>query len=245
MNAFINIGNKIYNGRFNAFYENITSKIIIETLEKNTPIFLDEWIKYGDYQKNLSDKFFLFYKEKGWNTTMLYSYGLRYHNNCKHFPQTLKALENFDNIVTVYYSTLEPGTQLNPHFGDTDATYRIHLGLNVPAGLPTCGIEVGGIKKEWVTGKTIIFNDAHLHTAWNLTLQSRTVLIVDVLKPEFTKKKWLILASVLGAMGIGRTLHPFNMIKKLSPKIISLLHIISTFIFLFVLLIQRQLRHFY
>lgn len=239
MKPFINIGNKKYNGRLDAFYENIPYSDLLITLTQNTAVFLNELKNFENFKHTQSEKFFLLYREKGWNTTMLYSYGFKYVNNCRNFPDTISLLQPYQNILTIYFSTLESGTVIKPHFGDTDATYRIHLGLDIPAPLPDCGIEVGGIQKSWETGKTLIFNDAHFHSAWNLSTRKRTVLIIDVIRPEFLKRKQYISAGVLGAMGIGRTLYPLRIMDKLPNQLLIFLHLCSTYIFFIFLLIQN------
>lgn len=240
---FINIGNQQYDDRKPAFYETIEYGNLIETLEKNVAVYLTEYNNYIEHQKQ-DPKFFLLYNETGWNTVMLYSYGLRYHKNCIQFTNTLKTLKPYNNIVTIYFSTLEPDTKLRPHFGDTDATYRIHLGLDIPAGLPECGIEVGNIQKEWQNGKTIIFNDAHFHTAWNLTDKKRTVLIVDIIKPEFTAKQWFIIPKILGAMGVGRVLFPLKLMNILPEFALKTLHFLATIAFMIFVAITKNVKVF-
>lgn len=241
MNPFINLGNQVYNGRLSPFYDSIPYSDLLDSLSKNTEVILNEWEQYELFKKKQADKFFLLYREKGWNTTMLYSYGLKYVNNCKKFPHTLSLLQPYQNIVTIYFSTLEPDTKIKAHFGDTDATYRVHLGLDIPASLPDCGIEVAGIQKEWSYGKTIIFNDAHFHTAWNFTTKNRTVLIIDIVRPEFINQKRKVCAGVLGAMGIGRTLYPFRILDKMPRTVLRWLHSCATAVFIVLLAIQHNI----
>ena len=42
MKPFINTGNRNYNGRLEAFYENIPYTDLLNTLTKNTAVFLNE-----------------------------------------------------------------------------------------------------------------------------------------------------------------------------------------------------------
>lgn len=243
MNAFINTGNKIYNGRLPAFYDNKVCQPLTNLLIKNTPLIIEEWESYLE-QKQHQKKLFFLYNETGWSTIMLYSYGLRYHKNCHYFSKTLDVLKPFEQIVTIYFSTLQPNTKLKPHYGDTDVTYRIHLGLDIPDGLPACGIEVGGVQNEWQTGKVFIFNDAHFHTAWNLTDKQRTVLIIDVIKPEFVKKKHLIISKILGAMSVGRIFGPIGLLDK-PTIIIKPFHCLANIVFIILLPFQRALKYLY
>ena len=242
-NPYINIGNQIYDNRAPAFYDTIDDNTLIKIVESNATTFFKEWQQYVQQQEKRT-KFFLLYKEKGWDTIMLYSYGLRYHKNCLHFPETLKLIAPFGNMVTLYFSTLNADTKIKPHYGDTDATYRIHLGLKIPAELPTCGIEVGGIQKSWIENKTLIFNDAHYHTAWNLSNENRTVLIIDILKPDYIQQKKWILPQILGALGMGR-LFFFLREVKLPKIVIKSLHFIATIIFKMFIPFQRALHIFY
>lgn len=242
---FINTGTLEYNGVYPPFYSSGVCKETVAILEANTDLFVDEWQTYVKKQTQAKKKFFLLYSETGWHTIMLYSYGMRYHKNCKNFTKTLAALKPIKGLATAYISTLQPGTRLRPHWGDTDATYRIHLGLDIPGRLPDCGIEVGGEQRAWQNGKTIIFNDAHFHTAWNLTDKPRTVLIIDIIKPELLSQKWKILPGVLGAMGVGRVLFPLGLAKILPGFAIKALHGIATAIFFCFLPIQKSLRIFY
>lgn len=240
---YINYSNQKYDNRQPNFYGKIEEEDLIKTLEENCSVFLKELTTYLEHQKQ-QKKFFILYNEEGWNTIMLHSYGLRYHKNCNHFKETLQLLKPYKNILTIYFSTLEPHVKITPHYGDTDATYRIHLGLKIPDNLPACGIEVGGVKKAWIQNGTIIFNDAHYHVAWNLTNEDRTVLIVDVLKPCYEKQKWYIVPGILGALGMSRIF--FFLRRYKIPKFITKpLHLLATIAFMIILPIQKSLRIFY
>ena len=98
-------------------------------------------------------------------------------------------------IGKVSISVLNPGTQVRPHFGPTNARVRLHLGIDVPEG---AGIKVGSrieryilnfvylhkaMKKHvgsWAEGRCIAFDDAFQHAVWHNGTRPRVVLIVDV-----------------------------------------------------------------
>jgi aspartyl/asparaginyl beta-hydroxylase (cupin superfamily) len=124
--------------------------------------------------------------------------------------------KDIPGLVSLSVSVLNAGTHVRPHNGDTDATYRIHIPIVIPAGLPECGIKVNAITKAWAENELIAFCDAHMHEAWNNSKQTRVVLIADVVRPELLSQhkiicskvlSWLLLQKVAGT-GIMRAM-PF------------------------------------
>ena len=72
-----------------------------------------------------------------------------------------------------------PAIASTPTRATTAPCTRTHLGLRIPAG--ECALRVGGETRRWESGKTLMFDDTHMHDAWNLTPEHRIVLIVDTL----------------------------------------------------------------
>lgn len=105
--------------------------------------------------------------------------------------------KDIPGLVSLSISVLKPGTHIKPHAGDTDATYRIHIPVIIPAGLPKCGIKVNGITKPWAEDKIITFCDAYMHEAWNMTNKTRVILIADVVRAEYLMQTRSICAGVL------------------------------------------------
>ena len=60
---------------------------------------------------------------------------------------------------------------------------RYHLGLLVPHAAHTCAIDVAGETRHWEAGKSLIFDDSYIHSAWNLSDEVRVVLFVDFARP--------------------------------------------------------------
>jgi aspartyl/asparaginyl beta-hydroxylase (cupin superfamily) len=77
----------------------------------------------------------------------------------------------------VGFSVLRPGTRIQPHEGYAGNFLRCHLALRVPSG--DCGLRIGGVRQHWHEGKMLIFDDRHLHEAWNMTGEDRVVLLLD------------------------------------------------------------------
>jgi len=111
-------------------------------------------------------------------------------------PKLSGYLNKMPGIVSVSFSRLAPNTIINEHRGDCNAVLRCHIGIEVPIGLPECGIRVGNEERSWEEGKWLFFNDAWKHSAWNKTDKRRIVLIIDVIRPEFLNKKRAICANI-------------------------------------------------
>ena len=140
-----------------------------------------------------------------WKTMGLYFWRFTMHANCRRCPETMRILKTIPGMTSCSLSILEPGANINPHQGDTDAITRCHLGLAIPAGLPDCGFQVGPDIRAWEPGKALPFCDAQTHTAWNHTQARRLIMIVDVIRPEFRPQQNWICAHVLASSVIQMT----------------------------------------
>jgi aspartyl/asparaginyl beta-hydroxylase (cupin superfamily) len=111
-------------------------------------------------------------------------------------PTLAKYLQQVPGLVSFSLSRLAANTTVEPHRGDTNAVMRCHLGIEVPAGLPDCGLQAGTEQQAWGEGKWLFFNDAFKHSAWNNTDKRRIVIIMDVIRPEFSSKERSICANI-------------------------------------------------
>ena len=91
-------------------------------------------------------------------------------------------------IGKVSVSILNPGTQVRPHFGPTNARVRLHLGIDVPEG---AGIKVGSrIERytqlrlfsvgSWAEGRTLAvgLKVAALHLMMHFSTPFGTMALV-------------------------------------------------------------------
>jgi aspartyl/asparaginyl beta-hydroxylase (cupin superfamily) len=135
-----------------------------------------------------------------WRTLGLMFWTLRVQENCRNFPKTLDILGAVPGLIAVSFNLLEGGTTIKPHYGNTNAIYRCHLGIEIPARAPQCAFRVGNDIRSWEEGKLLVFCDAHEHTAWNNTQKDRYVLVMDVIRPEFARRKLSISSRVLSGI---------------------------------------------
>jgi ornithine lipid ester-linked acyl 2-hydroxylase len=154
-------------------------------------------------------------KQGSWKTIALRTWEVELYKNQVQFPLCTSILKKYPEILSASFSMLEPHSSILPHCGDTNAIYRCHLGLEVPAGLPKCGIRVKDEEREWKNGEWLVFFDAYNHEAWNQTDKARYIMIVDVLRDEFQNRKRKVTSTVMTSLFLQRRIDKLNLSKKI------------------------------
>jgi aspartyl/asparaginyl beta-hydroxylase (cupin superfamily) len=182
-------------------FVNISSIAGVQDLERNYQIVLNELEEYLK-QNQLKTHFNTVMVEKSatWKVQGLRVWGLNNYKKQKHFKKTMALLNAIPNVTLISFNLLEPQSNIKPHFGDTNAIIRCHLGLKIPAAAPTCALKVKEEVRGWQEGKVLGFIDAYTHEAWNHTDEIRIILLFDILKPEFVKQKSKICATIRASL---------------------------------------------
>ena len=120
-----------------------------------------------------------------WKTFFLYAYGHKAEQNCARCPETTRLLGHVPGMKTAMFSILAAKKHIPEHRGPYKGVLRYHLGLIIPQPKANCRIRVGKDVRFWEEGKSLIFDDSHLHEAWNDSDSYRVVLFVDFLRPLF------------------------------------------------------------
>lgn len=183
---------------FEFLIETFSGKIVFDTpnriegaenLERNAQRILSEYLQIQN-QRHIPgiDEFFVEQSQlasnKSWKSFPLFIYGNEFLDNTALCPKTREVLLNIKGFRSAMFSILSAHKEIPPHRGPFKGLLRIHLGLVIPNdALNKCYIEVGGIKKHWEFGKTIMFDDTNIHAAYNQTNEDRVVLFIDVLRP--------------------------------------------------------------
>ncbi len=121
--------------------------------------------------------------EKAWKTFEFVFFGIKNLENCNKCPKTFELLKKIPELVTAQFSVLEPNTVIEPHKGYTRMVLRNHLALKVPSK-ELCKIKIEDEEHSWEEGIVITFDDSKTHEAWNLSNETRMVLMLDVANPE-------------------------------------------------------------
>jgi beta-hydroxylase len=122
-------------------------------------------------------------RDRRWKTFIFHIYGKRLRANCERCPQTARLLQTIPGMRTAFFSILMPNKEIPFHRGPYNGVLRYHLALKVPTPESSCGIVVGEEQAHWTEGRSLIFDDSHIHRAWNRSDQIRVVLFVDFCRP--------------------------------------------------------------
>ncbi|HKE45433.1 MAG TPA: aspartyl/asparaginyl beta-hydroxylase domain-containing protein [Steroidobacteraceae bacterium] len=117
------------------------------------------------------------------------------------FPKTLAALEAADIVRTEYgpvelfFSRLQPGAHIPPHFGAANNRITLHLPLIVPGDSE---IRVGRVRHAWREGELFAFDDSFEHEAWNRATEDRVVLIFEAHHPDLSATERAAMEHAIG-----------------------------------------------
>lgn len=201
---------------------------------------LDEFIKSGHKLWPYFDNDIVT-KENNWKTIPFYAWGVKFFKNCKKAPVTTKVLESIPGMVSASFNLLKEETDIVPHYGDTNAIVRCHLGLVIPTGLPDVGFKVCEEERGWTEGELLLFCDAHLHTAWNHSKEERYILLFDVIRPEFIKKKRRVSSKILASLFLQSLAQKMPFLKKLPIFLQFILFYTATFFAYFIVIFRNAL----
>ena len=187
--VYFYLSNEWYKGNMPTFYESENWELTT-FLKENYSKLKDEIVGfYSSRGDEMQSNFTPYnYSEKGWKTLNLYTYGLRYKENCKKFPILDSVVRQIPGLTMAQIAVLEPGVRIKAHLGDTNAIIRNHMGISIPGELPDLGLRVGQQEICWEEGEVFSFCIVHRHYAWNYTKSYRVALIVDVIHPDFEEK---------------------------------------------------------
>jgi aspartyl/asparaginyl beta-hydroxylase (cupin superfamily) len=161
----------------------------------------------------------------GWRSINFVTYRHWYRRNCARFPRTVAFLRTIPYLTSAFVNLLEPGASLPAHNGDTNATYRCHLGLIVPSeSVDACGLAVGGERTAWREGHAFAFNEAFSHFVWNRTDRDRVIMVVDVMRPAYRPRGIALCGDVLAAMALTGLETAVPPLRRLSARPRRLLH---------------------
>ncbi len=139
-----------------------------------------------------------------WSALHLFQQGEMVRENAQLCPKTMAILASLPQPripgagPNAMLSLLAPHTHIPSHTGVTNARLVCHLPLVVP---PNCWFRVGEERREWETGKVLLFDDTVEHEAMNGSDTLRVVLIFDIWHPDLTPIERAGVAAMVPAGG--------------------------------------------
>eukprot|EP00049_Salpingoeca_infusionum_P002064 m.53558 g.53558 ORF g.53558 m.53558 type:complete len:283 (+) comp11369_c0_seq2:348-1196(+) len=204
----------------------------VSHVEANWTVIRDELQAYLTKNNNSLIPYFgehLMSSKKCWRALGMRLWNIEHPYTPAEFPRTMEVFSKVPNLVSLSFSQLQPNSTIKPHFGDTNANFRCHLGIKIPASLPQCGFRVGPEEQSWQEGKVLMFCDAHLHTAFNNTNETRFIVNFDVMRPKFRHQTASVCAKAIAAIMTQKVWQAMPFVKAnptltwLTYKLLSLL----------------------
>ena len=124
----------------------------------------------------------------GWKTLVLMDRGIWDHTNANLFPRTAKAVRDSGAPVTeVFFASMQPHTDIQPHSDFTNFVVTCHLGLDIPeSGNNKCRLTIGDETRQWINGEVMLFDTSIRHRAINEADETRYILMLRVWHPDLT-----------------------------------------------------------
>jgi len=181
-----NYWNPPYKGDEPAFSD-LSGNPVVQAFEDNAAQFHKELLELlRSRSGSLIDHYASgMYDPGGWSTISLKTWGIDVPANLEACPAIHKFLLQHPQVLSFSVNQLKPGKTIKPHCGDTNAIWRCHAGLEIPAGLPECGFRVGEAQRPWVQYKVFGFCDAYEHEAWNHSTGNRLIICFDLIRETF------------------------------------------------------------
>lgn len=138
--------------------------------------------------------------DPSWGAFYFWKDGVSVESNAARCPATMAALALAPmpmipgRAPNALWSRLKPGTHIAPHFGMLNTRLICHLPIRTA---PVCTLRVGSETRTWEEGVPLIFDDSMQHEACNAGLETRTVLLFEIWRPEVPETDRAAIARLL------------------------------------------------
>ena len=105
-------------------------------------------------------------------------------------PRLAAIVAAIPGLHDAHIARLAPGAHVPPRRGATKGLITCHLGLAVPRD-GDARMRVKDRIVRWAEGETLVFDDTYVHEMWNETGGTRTVLVVQVVRPLRQPGRWI------------------------------------------------------
>ena len=106
-----------------------------------------------------------------------------FHENLKRAPRAAALLRRFPVVADCFYSMLNPGGAVRPHWSSFNAKLFCHLGLEIPED---CAMRVADEVRPWRERELTLFDDTFEHETWKRSQNPRVLFHIGVWHPDLT-----------------------------------------------------------
>jgi len=149
---------------------------------------------------------------EGWQTLVLMDRGRWDPVNANLFPKTAEAIYKSKVPATeIFFACMEGPSSIKKHSDFTNFVLTSHLALDIPySGENKCRLTVGNETREWINGKSYVFDTSLLHDAENDSDQMRYILMMRLWHPDLTSTEKEALQFTFDCLEVDQLLSPYE-----------------------------------
>lgn len=122
--------------------------------------------------------------DKGaWRSVVLCMHGHWVPETAEAFKETKALLQDLPDMHSIGFTCLDADSHIEDHVGPNKGALRYQLPILVPGELGECRIRIVDEMVPWVEGKSLVFDLAVNHEAWNDSDGFRVLLMLEVTMP--------------------------------------------------------------
>lgn len=126
-----------------------------------------------------------------WKVLILLANGRWIEETASQFPAVRAAVARCPQATTIGFSALDAHSHIAEHIGSNRGALRYQLPIVVPGEPGDCRIRVGEEMVVWEEGRSVLFDLAVWHEAWNDSDGRRVLLMIETAMPLRPPLSWL------------------------------------------------------
>jgi len=124
---------------------------------------------------------------RDWRLFILKAYGIENPKNIEACPVLGDIVAKAPDVLSASLSFMAPNKYIPSHRGPFRGVLRFYLPLVMPRlsdGSPAAVLKIDGDEYRLSDGQCLLWDDTYPHEVWNRSEQTRTVLLLDVRRPN-------------------------------------------------------------
>ncbi|MFZ0693774.1 MAG: aspartyl/asparaginyl beta-hydroxylase domain-containing protein [Alphaproteobacteria bacterium] len=122
-----------------------------------------------------------------WRMFIMKAYGVEVPRNMARSPTLAALVAASPAVLSASFSFLAPGKHIPAHRGPFRGVLRFYLVLQMPKaedGRPAAVLKIADEEYRLAEGDYLLWDDTFRHEVWNAGDETRTVLLLDVWRPN-------------------------------------------------------------
>ena len=124
---------------------------------------------------------------RDWRLFILKAYGIENRENMAACPVLTSLISSLPGVLSASFSFMAPNKHIPAHRGPFRGVLRFYMPLAMPTaedGSPAAVLKIDGAEYRLTDGQCMLWDDTFPHEVWNRSDEVRTVLLLDVRRPN-------------------------------------------------------------